>query len=190
MEINISNMKKYLLLGFVTFLIGILGFSRTFENEDASATLNQFVGTWNPDKLGWHGPIVISYSDGKLHLKMRTEDGEMEFEDVRVCGKEISWSYCDEVKHAVWYLGEWRETKRTEILLDVDGIYGSSGVPTTVFQRGVMATSMRRCWEYHGTLVGEVLQVGYGSKSDYYSSSDEKLFDKVIRNDAALCYRK
>ena len=77
-----------------------------------------------------------------------------------------------------------------EILLDVNGIYGTSGTPTTVYQRGVNATHMLRTWQYHGVLIEDRLVISYGSKSDYYSSDDELLFDKVLELPSAFSYLK
>ena len=184
------KMKKYLLLGVVAFLMGSFALSQTLNNGDIASDSNSFVGSWNPDKLGWHGSIVISYEGKNHHLTMNTEEGPIEFDDVQVRGKEISWSYRDEVKFANWYLGKWSESGRTEILLDVNGIYGTSGTPTTVYQRGVNATHMLRTWQYHGVLIEDRLVISYGSKSDYYSSDDELLFDKVLELPSAFSYLK
>lgn len=183
-------MNKSLLLGVVAFLVSSLGLSQTLKDGDAASVPNSFVGTWNPDRLGWHGSIEISNEGGKPRITMMTEDGLLEFDDVRVKGKEIFWSYCDEVKFANWYLGKWSESGRTEILLDVNGIYGTSGTPTTIYHRGINATHMLRTWKYHGILIGDRLVISYGSKSDYYSSDDELLFDKVLDLPSAFSYMK
>ncbi len=123
---------------------------------------------------------------------MKTEEGEMLFENVRFIESESSldWSYNDKVKYAQWYIGTWGETNREEIILNADGIYGTSGVPTEVYKEGIEANHMKQCWSYHAVLVGDRLTISYGCKSDYYSSSEELLFTKVKRNVLAIIYYK
>lgn len=164
--------------------------SSATNNQGATDSLQQYVGHWNPDRYGWHGAIDIDMNDGRLRLRMQTEEGEMLFENVSVNESESSleWSYDDDVKYAKWYIGKWNETNRREIILNVNGIYGTSGVPTEIYEEGFEANHMKQCWKYHAVLVGDKLTISYGCKADYYSSSEELLFTKIKRNVMAINY--
>ena len=82
-------MKK-LLLCFAFIFVSIFG----------SAQVN-FCGHWNPSQYGWHAAIDIYLEEGKLSLRMLTEEGEKVFQDVTFNESEpsIEWSYND-VIHA------------------------------------------------------------------------------------------
>ena len=162
------------------------------KSQKAPSDIQQFVGRWYPDKLGWHGPMDIYMKNNKLCLRMHTEEGELNFEDIVINESEpsIEWSYNDDVKYAQWYIGTWSETNRKEIILNVNGIYGSSGVPTEIFREGIEANHMKQCWKYFAVLDDDRLVLNYGSKSDYYSSTDELLFTKIKKNMLAINYYK
>ena len=163
-------MKKYLTLHLLGSLIAINSSITTFaqsenvnaifnRNEtdntiDSASLLQQYVGCWYPDKLGWHGEIYITSDGNKLYLKMITDEGDMKFDEVEVNESEhsIHWAYSEE-SYAHWYIGKWGETNRNEILVDINHVYASCGVPTEVYSIGVEANHSVKEWKYMAVIV-------------------------------------
>lgn len=165
--------------------------SSKIQVTESSSVLQRFVGRWYPDKTGWHDQIDISINDGKLLLIMHTDEGDKRFEEVRVNESEpsIEWSYCDELE-AVWSIGTWSETKREEIIVNLNRIVASCGVPTEVYQSHDEATHAKQEWKYFAVLVDDKLILSNGYKTDYFSPSGKLMFMKSRENRGIITYRK
>ena len=159
--------------------------------SDTSSVLQQFVGCWHPNKPGWHGDISITTDGSKLYLTMTTDEGDKRFVEVKVNESEpsIKWSY-SEKSDALWYIGRWSETNRDEILVDVNHIHASCGVPTEVYQKGVEANHSVKEWKYMAVLVNGELIINYGYKWNFLAPSNETVFMKSERYMSAFIYRK
>lgn len=168
----------------------LLCFAFIFVSIFVSAQVN-FCGHWNPSQYGWHGAIDIYLEEGKLCLRMLTEEGEKVFQDVTFNESEpsIEWSYND-VIHAHWYIGTWSETKRKEIIFNYNGVYGTTGVPTKVYNEGIHADHMKQCWKYFAVLSKGVLKIKYACELEFYSATDELLFTKQNKDMPTLIYSK
>lgn len=122
---------------------------------------------------------------------MITDEGEKRFEEVKVNESEpaIKWSYSEE-SDALWYIGRWGETNRDEILVNVNHIYASCGLPTEIYRKGIEATHAVKEWKYMAVLVGDKLIINYGYQWDFLTPSNETVFTKSERYLSALTYRK
>ena len=160
------------------------------DTQDTSSILEQYVGCWYPDVLGWHGEICITFDGNKLYLKMTTDEGDKIFEDVEVNESEhsIHWTYREQ-SYARWYIGRWKETNRNEILVDSNCIYASCGVPTEIYNIGVEASHSVKEWRYMAVVVNDELVVSYGYKWDFLSPANELVFMKLERYMSAFTYR-
>ena len=161
------------------------------NDSDSSSLLQQYVGCWHPNKPGWHGNINITTDGNKLYLTMSTDEGYKRFEEVKVNESEpsIEWSYKDE-SDALWYIGKWGETNREEILLDINHINASCGVPTEVYRIGIEANHSVKEWKYIAVMVNDELVISYGYKWDFLTPSNETVFMKSNRYMSAFTYRK
>ncbi len=157
-----------------------------------STVRQQLVGHWYPDRHGWHGPLYFVLEGDTLKLYMHTEEGKKFFYNVEVNESDpsIEWSYNDDVKYGRWYIGTWEETGRKEILMNSDGVYGTSGVPTEIYETGLEATQMKCSWKYFAVIEGDKIVISYGSKSDYYSEKNKLLFTKIKKIKSAIKYFK
>lgn len=164
---------------------------RSITDSNQSA-LQQFVGTWLPDKPGWHGKIDITTDGKNLYVKMETDEGNMQFGAVEVNKAEpsIEFSYSEEFD-GLWFIAHWRESNRPEIMMDINHIQASCGVPTEIHQSGVEATHSVRDWKYSGVLVDdETLVLNYGYMWNFLSPLRDSVFMKSDRYMSALKYRR
>ena len=161
------------------------------SSSDTSSSLQQFIGCWHPNISGWHGDINITVDGDKLCLIMTTEEGEKRFDDVKYNPSEpsIKWSYSEE-SDAIWYIGKWRETNREEILVDVNHINASCGVPTEVYRIGVETNHSAKEWKYMAVMANGKLMVNYGYKWNFFSPSNDMLFMKSERFLSPITYVK
>jgi hypothetical protein len=142
------------------------------------SNLDKFVGVWTPSNSGgWIGNIKISIKDGKLFVQMKTDSGLKSFNDVKVSGDEISWSYVEEVNYGRYYIGMWTwasSGKREEcIIIDLgNGRRSTNGAPTNIYQRGRTADREVEYWGFKGKLQEDVLNVSYKCWGNYYNGSD------------------
>lgn len=183
--------KVIFLVFFQVFGLCCLAQSETNKNSDSSSVFQKYVGCWHPDKSGWHGDITISTDGSKLYLTMSTDEGCMRFEDVTVNESEpsIEWSYREE-SDALWYIGKWSETNRDEIIVDINHIHASCGVPTEIYRIGVEANHSVIEWKYMAIMVNDELVINYGYKWDFLTPSNETVFMKSKRYMSAFTYRK
>ena len=123
---------------------------------------------------------------------MHTEEGKKFIGNVEVNESEssVEWSYNDDVKCGRWYIGTWDETGRKEILMNIDGIYGTSGVPSEIYETGLEATQMKCSWQYFAVLDKDKIVISYGCKCDYYSENNKLLFTKIKKIMSAIKYYK
>lgn len=165
--------------------------SEAGNESDSSSVLQKYVGCWHPNKPGWHGNITITTDGNKLYLTMLTDEGYKRFEEVKVNESEpsIEWSYKDECD-ALWYIGKRGETNRDEILVDINHINASCGVPTEVYRIGVEANHSVKEWKYMAVIVNDELIISYGYKWDFLTPSNETVFMKSNRYMSAFIYRK
>lgn len=173
-------------------LFGIFCLAKSVTgSKDSSSVLKQFEGVWHPDKPGWHGIIVIKSDGEKLYLTMKTDEGDKHFVDVEVNESEpsIEWSYCEE-SNAYFYIGKWRESNRDEIIVDVNHIYASCGVPTEIYSIGVEANHSVKTWKYMAVMADGNLIINFGYKWDFIAPSGEMVFMKSERYMSAFTYRK
>lgn len=186
-------MKRKAILFVFLQVLGLccLAQSETGNDSDTSSVLQQYVGCWHPNKPGWHGKITITTDGNKLYLTMSTDEGYKRFDKVMVSESEpsIEWSYKEE-SDARWYIGKWSETNRNEILVNVNHIDASCGVPTEVYRIGVEANHAVKEWKYIAFMVNGKLVVNYGYKWDFFSPSNEKLFMKSERFLSPITYVK
>lgn len=183
---------KVVILAFLQlFGLCCLAQSETGSGSDASSVLRQFVGCWHPNKPGWHGDINITTDGGKLYLTMTTDEGNKWFDEVKVNASEpyIEWSYCEE-SDALWYIGKWGETNREEIIVDVNHIHASCGVPTEIYHKGIEANHSVKDWRYVAVLVDGKLVISYGYKWNFVAPSKEVVFMKSERFMSAFKYSK
>lgn len=183
--------KTVLFVFLQVFGLFCLAQPETGNDSDSSSVLQQYVGCWHPNKPGWHGNINIAIDGDKLHLTMSTDEGYKQFEEVMVNESEpsIEWSYSEE-SDALWYIGKWRETNRDEILVDINHIHASCGVPTEIYRTGMEANHAVKEWHYFAVLVNDKLVVSYGYKWDFFAPSNEPLFMKSERYMSAFIYSK
>jgi len=122
---------------------------------------------------------------------MSTDEGNKRFEEVKINESEssIEWSYKDE-SDALWYIGKWGETNRDEILMDINHINASCGVPTEVYRIGAEANHSVKEWKYMAVMINDELVISYGYKWDFLTPSNEKVFMKSNRFMSAFIYRK
>lgn len=193
---QIDNMKKgnALLLLIAAFTLwGLNCHAQSSETQEkvSPLILQHYVGRWYPDRIGWHGCLDFSINDGKLILTMETDEGPKRFEDVKISesGTKIEWSYCDEID-AVWYIGTWSETKRKEIIVNINRIIASCGIPTEVYINHDEATHAKHEWKYSAEVVNDKLIMSNTSKIDYFSRSGELMFTKSMENKSIIKYRR
>ncbi len=186
-------MMKRIVVLFV--FLQVFGYCLAQSEDDrglgALPVLQQFVGCWHPNISGWHGDINITVDGDKMCLVMTTDEGEKRFNTVIYNPSEpsIKWSYGEE-SDALWYIGKWRETNRDEILIDVNHINASCGVPTEIYRIGIEANHSVKEWKYIAFMVNGKLVVNYGYKWDFFSPSNEKLFMKSERFLSPITYVK
>lgn len=188
-----TMMKRKVVIFVFLQVFGLCCFaqSETGNDSDSSSVLQQYVGCWHPNKLGWHGDITITTDGNKLYLTMSTDEGNKRFEEVKINESEssIEWSYKDE-SDALWYIGKWGETNRDEILMDINHINASCGVPTEVYRIGAEANHSVKEWKYMAVMINDELVISYGYKWDFLTPSNEKVFMKSNRFMSAFIYRK
>ena len=166
-------MRKFLFFLLFTFspLIGVKNVCA--QDND----LNKFVGVWSTDKTnGAYGNIKISIKDGALFLSMKTDSGVKQFENVKVNGNKISWSYVDEINYGRWHIGMWTwvsSGKREECIIvdNRDGTKGTNGAPTKVYARRTADREVSH-WGFVGELHDDVLDLSYECWSDYFAGNE------------------
>lgn len=184
--------RKAILFVFIqVFGLCCLAQSESVSNSDTSSVLEQFVGCWHPNKPGWHDDINITTDGSKLYLTIITDEGNMQFDEVEVNYSEpsIKWSYKEE-SEALWYIAKWHETNRDEIMVDINHIHASCGVPTEIYRRGVEATHAVKEWKYFAVVVDGKLIISYAYQWDFFAPSNEVVFMKSDRFMSAFIYRK
>lgn len=186
-------MKRKVILFVFLHVFGLccLAQPETVSTPNSSSVLQQFIGHWQPNMPGWHGDIDITTDENKLYLTMTTDEGTIHFEEVEINESEpsIEWSYSEETD-ALWYIGKWGETNREEILVDINHIHASCGVPTEVYSIGIEASHSVKKWKYMAVLVNNNLVISYGYQWDFLAPSNETVFMKSERHMSALTYRK
>ena len=182
-------MRRILLLCLCFF--ALMASAQDIFNKGATKDLEQFVGLWHPNNAGWHGDISITTDGSKLYLTMTTDEGKKRFDEVEINYLEpsIEWSYKEE-SEALWYIAKWHETNREEIMVDVNHIHGSCGVPTEIYHRGVEANHSVKEWKYFAVVVDGKLIISYAYQWDFFAPSNETVFMKFERFLSALTYRK
>lgn len=186
--------KRGVILLFIALVFSGLGCHAQMPEKQVKVSpnvLQQFVGRWYPDKLGWHGYLDLSINEGNLILTMQTTEGLKRFEEVRINEAEtsIEWSYSEDID-AIWYLGTWSETNRKEIIVNTNRIVASCGIPTEVYVSHDEATHAKKKWCYLAVLANETLVLNVMSKTDYFSPSGELMFVKSQKNMSSIIYRK
>lgn len=175
-------MKRICITLFVlisVFVLCCFALPQKSKAQDPSSVMKQFVGHWYPDRPGWHKTIDITTDGKKLFLVMSTEEGEKRFEKVAFNESEpsIKWSYTDDIK-GIWYIGKWSETKRDEIILQLDRFNASCGVPTEIYKYADWSDHSKRLWKYEAKLLYGDLVIRYSYQWDFYSPSGELMFTK------------